>query len=379
MSCSPCVMKLALHLVVLILALPPMAYGDDDVPLTQLHERIARRCQEALWQRSPNSSKAERMLGRLVQQYPSEYQPFLAMGLLCEDEQRHQEALHWYSEALKRDPMLLAAYKRRAQTHSKIGEYGKAHADYECGIILASNSDHAFLSSFAWHLATCPEGRYRSGSRAVKYAGAAVKETGGPYSPYYDTIAASYAEQGHFNQAVMWLEKSMQYSLCTDEMMARLALYRQRKPYREAAFAPNVVDKPPAISSPAPSRSNRPSNDQLPLFKPKPEAPLDMPGPNAEQNAGTHPSQTWRTEEPVSRNATFRLLGFSIGLVAFSLLILAIRNRYSRRAAELTPATPFVEQCVPPLPVRLAPEPIIPPLTPEEAIRLRMAGQRVNW
>ncbi len=53
---------------------------------------------------------------------------------------------------------------------------------------------------------------------------------------YLDTLAAAYAEDGHFEEAVKWQEKALEL-MTTEEFKKeyedRLALYRMGKPYRD--------------------------------------------------------------------------------------------------------------------------------------------------
>jgi serine/threonine-protein kinase len=115
------------------------------------------------------------------------------------------------------------------------GEYEKAVEELETCIRLDANEPE-FTNRLAWVLATCPKQSIRDGERAVSLATRACEATrwGQPYK--IDTLAASYAEAGKFDEAVKWEEKAL--SLLPDDRyrtmyQGRLDLYKGGKPYRE--------------------------------------------------------------------------------------------------------------------------------------------------
>jgi serine/threonine-protein kinase len=90
----------------------------------------------------------------------------------------------------------------------------------------------------AWLWATCPEPEFRDGKKAVESATKACELSKWKERNDLDTLAASYAETGDFDQAVKWEEKAI---ALTPESEAgekkarneRLALYRNGKPYHQ--------------------------------------------------------------------------------------------------------------------------------------------------
>jgi len=87
------------------------------------------------------------------------------------------------------------------------------------------------LNNLAWLYATCKDSTQHNGKKAVELALQATKlkpqETG-----YFDTLAAAYARNGQFDQAVSTQVRvlSMGYVNGGED---RLKLYRQRKAYQE--------------------------------------------------------------------------------------------------------------------------------------------------
>jgi hypothetical protein len=90
----------------------------------------------------------------------------------------------------------------------------------------------------AWILATCPDGKYRDGRRAVTSATQACELTDWQEVSSLSTLAAAYAEAGDFQNAVMWEQKagalSASLGLGGKREAARLALYQAGKPFHIA-------------------------------------------------------------------------------------------------------------------------------------------------
>lgn len=107
------------------------------------------------------------------------------------------------------------------------------------------------LNDFAWFLATCPEQSQRDGKQAVKLATKACEQSSWQNANEMGTLAAAYAESGDFANAIKYQEKaiSMIKGDFPDpaQMKEMLALFRQRKPYRELLAEPNTG--PVAVSS----------------------------------------------------------------------------------------------------------------------------------
>jgi tetratricopeptide (TPR) repeat protein len=94
-------------------------------------------------------------------------------------------------------------------------------------------------NNLAWLLATCPDASVRDGAKAIELAQQAVKLSGGKDPGFLDTLAAAYAEAGHFFQAVetarkaLVLAKQQKQQLLVHSLRARIALYEAGKPFRE--------------------------------------------------------------------------------------------------------------------------------------------------
>jgi tetratricopeptide (TPR) repeat protein len=115
------------------------------------------------------------------------------------------------------------------------GAYEKAISELE--LALQSNArEPEFTNRLAWVLATCPKATLRDGKRAISLATRACEATEWMNAYKIDTLAASYAEMGTFDEAVKWQKKAVE--LLPDaryraDYEARLSLYTRRMPYRE--------------------------------------------------------------------------------------------------------------------------------------------------
>jgi serine/threonine protein kinase len=92
------------------------------------------------------------------------------------------------------------------------------------------------LNNLAWVLATGPD-EIRDGKQAIALATRACELTAWKQPVFLDTLAAAYAEVGKFDQAVEFQKKALAFpafeKLYGSSVRKRLALYIQKKPYRE--------------------------------------------------------------------------------------------------------------------------------------------------
>ena len=95
-------------------------------------------------------------------------------------------------------------------------------------------SEDAFIfNDLALFFSSCDEERERDGKRALEYAKNALKIE--PLNPFYmETLAAAFAENGDFEQAMSWQKRAMKNREIRDDpgSHARLELYRNKQPYR---------------------------------------------------------------------------------------------------------------------------------------------------
>jgi len=94
--------------------------------------------------------------------------------------------------------------------------------------------------TLAWVLATFPNGTVRDGKKAIYIAEQACQRTRYLNLQLLDTLAAAYAENGQFSQAVQTAQTAADLALARQQgplarqITARLDLYKVGKPYRDS-------------------------------------------------------------------------------------------------------------------------------------------------
>jgi tetratricopeptide (TPR) repeat protein len=153
-----------------------------------------------------------------------------------------EHALVDLNEAIELSPQDPLSYNNRGAAFSKAGNYSHAVADLEAAIALKSDfaNPHKHL---AWIKATCPQGEFRDGPRAVVEATRAIELAKQPPADWFAVLAAAYAEAGDFEQAVSYQERCVDASAPKDKAAAqeRLVLFQARQPFREPAAVPAVL------------------------------------------------------------------------------------------------------------------------------------------
>ena len=156
----------------------------------------------------------------------------------------HATAIRFLTRAIDSGELssdqLMALYTLRGISWKSTGEYAKALADFDKAIELDSQCVPAY-NELAWIMATCPDGQYRNGKRAVELAETALKlpKGGLGVETLLDTLAAAYAEEGRFQDAIETQERAIKLlnqkgaTKEREAMMKHLSSYQAGKPWRE--------------------------------------------------------------------------------------------------------------------------------------------------
>ncbi len=160
---------------------------------------------------------------------------YSSRGFVWNEKGEHDRAIADCNEAIRLEPGEAVYWSNCGNAWNAKKEYDKAIADYDEAIRLDPKNADVY-GGRAWIWATCPDEKHRDGKRAVESATRAC-ELSGWKDPYkLGNLAAAYAESGDFDKAVEWQEKA--HALYSEGDKAKwgklLALYRDKKPYRDA-------------------------------------------------------------------------------------------------------------------------------------------------
>jgi len=157
-------------------------------------------------------------------------------GLSWEAKKEFEKAIIDYDLEIRLDPQSAPGFTSRGFAWKAKGRYDKALADFKEAVEFDPKSPCA-SSGAAWIWSTCPDARYRDGQKALAAATRACELSGWKNACCLSALAAACAEAGDYEKAVSWQTKAS--AIESDprlkaEGKARLALYRQKKPRRQA-------------------------------------------------------------------------------------------------------------------------------------------------
>ena len=155
-------------------------------------------------------------------------------GVSWLDKGELDKAISDYSQAIRLDPKFVQAYTNRGIVWSGKDQLDKAIADYNEAIRLDPKNASPY-NNLAWLQSTCPDARYRNGRKAVENGRKACDLTDWKIHILVGTLAAAYAENGEFDEAVCWQQKAIELAPAKYKAVYRsfFELYKVRKPLRE--------------------------------------------------------------------------------------------------------------------------------------------------
>ncbi|MGF1579982.1 MAG: tetratricopeptide repeat protein [Gemmataceae bacterium] len=151
------------------------------------------------------------MLDRIVKRDPQDKQARYSRAQIYSQLKKYKSALADFNELAKQDPNNDVTYTARAFVHQALKDYPKALADRRKVVQLYQrqrNPDSRAVAlannNLAWFLCTCPVEKLRNGEEAIPLAIKACRATKWKDGMYLDTLAAAFAEAGHFELAVAY-------------------------------------------------------------------------------------------------------------------------------------------------------------------------------
>ncbi len=187
------------------------------------------------WLREGQYEKAISDYNEAIRLYPKYAGAHYNRGRAWYYEGQYDKAISDYDKAFRLFPKYANVYYiDRGIAWAAKGEYDKAISDYDEAIRFNPKDVNAY-NGIAWLRATCPVARYRDGTQAVENARKACELTDWKDHRCLDSLAAAYAENGGFGEAIKWQQKAIELAPAKIEAdcRSRLTLYESRKPYRE--------------------------------------------------------------------------------------------------------------------------------------------------
>ena len=155
------------------------------------------------------------------------------------------------ADALVHYRKLLELQPDNIEVHNIVGTVLVQQGDIRAGVeewqkVLQIEPDNGnALSNLAWVLATAADDSLRDGPRAVQLAQQAVRISGGRIPILFRTLAAAYAENQQFSQAIQTARQGIElantqgnFSLAA-ELQSSIAQYQENRPLRD----PSLVSK----------------------------------------------------------------------------------------------------------------------------------------
>jgi tetratricopeptide (TPR) repeat protein len=224
-------------------------------------------------QRQGRADEAIDLLGALVREQPTHPMARYNLGTALARRGRYADARPHLEAALRLRPDLAEAAYNLGTLHLREGRLAEAEAAYRATLrvrpdhALAHNNLAAVLERLgrteearshriesarlrAWSLATHDDPESRNGPEAVRQGELACRDTawGDPRS--LDALAAAYAETGRFDDAIRTAERALTAARAAGDALlaravaARLAGYRDRRPYRDPGSIPRPGEAP---------------------------------------------------------------------------------------------------------------------------------------
>jgi tetratricopeptide (TPR) repeat protein len=160
------------------------------------------------------------------------------LGLALSQQRKTDEAIEHWQKSLEIQPDNLNARNNLGAALAGIGRTPEAIEQWQQALAFDPDNGNA-ANNLAWVFATSPDATLRDGAKAVAYAKRATKVPGGDNPLVYRTLAAAYAENRQFAEAISAAEHARQLaqaagnSALVSELDRCIELFRQQRTLRE--------------------------------------------------------------------------------------------------------------------------------------------------
>lgn len=154
---------------------------------------------------------------------------------------RLAEAMVHYRKFFEIEPENVEARNILGTALIQQGRIREAIEQWQDALAIEPENGNA-ASNLAWVFATCPDDSIRDGRRAVELAEKALRISGGKIPMIFRVLAAAYAEDGRFSQAIETAQRgadlatSQGNSGLAAELQSNIALYQAGTPLRDPSL-----------------------------------------------------------------------------------------------------------------------------------------------
>jgi tetratricopeptide (TPR) repeat protein len=160
---------------------------------------------------------------------------YFTRGWIYYARKEYDLALADFEKANWIEPNHWSTLEAKARTLAAKGNYQTAAHEFRA-VAQRFRKSAEPRNAWAWFLATCPEQSVRNGAEAVIQARNACELSRWDNAAYLDTLAAAYAENGEFDQAVKYAMRALEKLPVSDparpRLMQHLDFFRRKEAWR---------------------------------------------------------------------------------------------------------------------------------------------------
>lgn len=176
------------------------AFAKDTTRFAILHQRAIA------YKAAGDFKKATEDFSTLLKHNPKDVVAIMGRGYIRFQQENHKAAIKDFGLAIELNENDAVAYNNRGYNRFKIGEHANALVDYNKAIELTPKYSLAHQNR-AWLLATVEDPEIRDPKTAIESAQLACELTNFQSVSDLAALAAAFAADGQFKQAVGWQEK----------------------------------------------------------------------------------------------------------------------------------------------------------------------------